>query len=187
MKKCQKVITKLVIVGVFFIWNISVSYAQNFDFNSNKGCHVENSKILINIIETSLGEKCMSKLIKKSKKDSFYNFNIGRYNDIFKLYVDFDKEGNIIEIGFVRNTDGKLSRRQRKKIIRFFEENTNQLSICWDDLSTIDNFSDEERDRYANFFEKKMNSGEVSYYRMNIHFPGYITQGFFDKYIKDLR
>lgn len=177
----------LIVIASFFIISSNYCFSQKNEMQYNRECHNENSMILTNVIEKALGKEEIIKLISKNKKNSFYRFEIGKYNDIFKLYIEFNSDGVMTEVSFIRNTDGKLNNRQRKKLLQYIKANNIKFNICWNDLSSIDQFSVQESERLGKLFFCRLKNKDVPYYGMNVHFPGFITQEFYDKYLRDLK
>ncbi|HLV47252.1 MAG TPA: hypothetical protein VKY32_09470 [Flavobacterium sp.] len=176
---------RLFIFSFLLLFHVN-AFSQQLIVRFDEDCHNENSEILLDVLENALGEKRVKKIIEEKENNAFYNFNIGKQNEMFKLYLEFDKYGNIIEMNFVANTHDVLNSNQRKKVIQFIKNNNINFNICWGDLSNIGKFTIEERQRLSKVLENELSNDKQPYYSMNVHFPGYITQKFYDKYSKEL-
>src|SRR5690606_11248806 len=148
---------RLFIFSFLLLFHVN-AFSQQLIVRFDEDCHNENSEILLDVLENALGEKRVKKIIEEKENNAFYNFNIGKQNEMFKLYLEFDKYGNIIEMNFVANTHDVLNSNQRKKVIQFIKNNNINFNICWGDLSNIGKFTIEERQRLSKVLENELSN-----------------------------
>ncbi|HLV45784.1 MAG TPA: hypothetical protein VKY32_01960 [Flavobacterium sp.] len=173
-----------------FISHLSM-FSQQLIIRFDEECHNENSVLLLNAMEDSLGEKRLKKIIKKGYKKDFIDIdvNVFQYRGS-KISVTFDIVGTIIDVEF-STYDDLLTKRDKKKIRNYILENQTSFNVCWNNMYELNkylksggNINTMREVFYFNLYREDLWNNK---YRMRIMFPGYITQEFYNKYIKDLK
>jgi len=157
----------------------------------DEDCHNENSELLLKVIENALGEKRVKKIIKKGYKEEFIDvdINIFKYQSEFTVSVTFDVVGTIKDVEF-NVYDNLLTKSDKKKIRNYILENQPSFNVCWNNMYELNrylksggNINTMREVFYYSLYRNDLWNNE---YGMRIVFPGYITQEFYDKYLKEL-
>ncbi|UYW01107.1 hypothetical protein K5I29_11620 [Flavobacterium agricola] len=168
-------------ITLIFLFASFQMFAQTPKIGIDEQCHVENTKMLIEVLEKTIGEKKIKKIIDK-KKSILYDYKINSIYPVFKLNIRFNQDSSVDEMEFVRNTDKQLTKKQMKQIIRYINKNKILFNICWSDLFKVNHeFSEEFKKELTALFLEDIGK----HYTMVIFFPGKITEDFYNKYVED--
>lgn len=175
------------IIGFYFIlfficFGSLTTKAQTVSVDISHKCHQKNSIILNDILESVLGSKKVKRKVKKAFKDKHINTDNIYFFDLTTIYVDLDIKGEVKEIGFVRNSDGFLTKRQQKRIQSYIYENKIKFNVCWNNLSQVDTLSIASKEKYTEQFKLDLETFWEGEYRMNVYFFGYVTETLYEKY-----
>ena len=182
---------KLYFLLILIVYNTN-AFSQKLDIRFDEECHNENSEILLDVMEDALGEKRVKKIVQKESSTDYINSEseVGEFYSILNFFITFDIDGKIIDAGFVP-FDGKLNNKKKSKIINYVLEHQTNFNVCWNNMYELGSFlrrggdiTEMENRFYENLYCEKLWNKQ---YRMNIAFPGFITQEFYDKYLKDLK
>lgn len=182
---------RLYISLILIVCNTNV-FSQKLDIRFDEECHNENSEILLDVMEDALGEKRVKKIVKKGYKIEFIDpdINIFKYQREFTVSATFDVLGTIKEVEF-NAYDNLLTKRDKKKIRNYILENQIPFNICWYNMyelkKRLNAGTDINTIREAFYISLYRNDLGNSRYTLYIEFPGFITQEFYDKYLKDLK
>ncbi len=118
------------------------------------------------------------------------DINIFKYQSEFTLTVIFNVLGEIKEVEF-NVYDNLLTKRDKKKIRNYILENQPTFNVCWNNMNDLKKFLKAGVDintiREAFYINLYRNDLWNNKYGMRVVFPGYITQEFYEKYLKDLK
>ena len=166
-------------ITLIFLFASFQMFAQTPKIGIDEQCHIENTKMLIEVLEKTIGEKKIKKIIDKSKRNKDFHIN-NRY-DVFKLSIKFNQDGSVNEMEFIRRANKQLTKRQMKQVIRYINKNKIQFNICWSDLFKVNNgYSESDKKILTTLFLEDIEQ----YYTMVIFFPGKITEDFYNKYVE---
>jgi len=155
-------------------------FSQTLKIGIDEQCHIENTKMLVEVLEKTIGEKKIKKIIDK-KKSILYDYKINSIYPVFTLSITYNQDGSVNEMYFLRKADGQLTKRQMKQIIRYINKNKILFNICWSDLFKVNHeFSEEFKKELTTLFLEDIEQ----YYTMVIFFPGKITEDFYNKYVE---
>jgi len=177
---------KLNSILLFFYLMLSTnfSFSQNFEVEFERECYINNSETLKGVLENTISSKKILQLVNKEKSKLNYKIKPDDFYDIFKMFLTFDEKGKIIDIGFVRNADGKINKRELNKIKKYIIKNNIKFKVCWNNLMEIDTLKVDLKQKYQEQFKIDFFTIHNKEYRMNVYFPGYITNEFYSKYLR---
>lgn len=131
-------------------------------------------------------------MLKKNIKEEFIETDINtfKYDILIKVAITFNVLGEIKDVEFDRYNNF-LTKRDKKKIRNYILENQPTFNVCWNNMNDLRKFLKAGVDIntireafYINLYRNDLWNNE---YGMRVVFPGYITQEFYEKYLKGLK
>lgn len=167
-------------ITLIFLFASFQMLSQTPKIGIDEQCHIENTKMLIEVLENTIGEKKIKKII--DKKNIRYDYEINSIYPIFTLSITYNQNGSVYSMEFLRRADEQLTKRQMKQIIRYINKNKILFNICWSDLFKVNNgYSESDKKILTTLFLEDIEQ----YYTMVIFFPGKMTEDFYTKYVED--
>ena len=167
----------LLLCSILIIHNMN---AQNkIRVGYDKGCHLYNSSLLQDIVEKSISKEDLINIISNKIDLNKTSLVKNDFMNIFKIHIVFNTQGKMEDIIFINSPNNELKRKYFKSIKKHIKKNQIDFKICYNDLSTIYNYSDTELKSRGMVNLLNFVTGRENYI-MSIYYPGFIDERFLE-------
>jgi len=176
----KSIVFKFIVTSLFIF--PSQVFSQKFDIEFEEQCYIDNSKVLLEILKEVIGEKDIKKILENEKERRSYEYKVNQFQDYFSLYFTLNEDGEIKDFDFIRKANGVLSKKNRKKILKYLAKNKITIKACWNNFYEIGNLNSDLKKKYNDQFKIDFDTIYGNEYTTRVFFPGYLTEELLREY-----